>query len=365
LRTEAAVLHAAGRPLAVETVEIDELGDHEVLVELVACGVCHTDVHMAGAGSVLPVPVILGHEGAGVVERVGAAVSRHRVGEAVVTSLFACGHCLMCATGRMHLCRNSRAGGGAAGAQLHLGDGRVVARFAAGAFSRHVVVHENALVGVDPAVPLDLACLLACGVSTGWGAVVNRARVTPGESVVVWGCGGVGMAAVAGAAHAGAGRIVAVDTLEWKTDQAGLHGATHVVNGSGLSDDMASDAYRAAGPQGADVVVVTVGSLTSELFSAAYRCLGVGGRLVTVSAGAPGPLQIAPGDLNVGEKTIMGSLMGSASPLHTITELSRLYRAGKLNLEAFVTGRYPLERVNEACSDLLDGKNVRGILTLR
>jgi S-(hydroxymethyl)glutathione dehydrogenase/alcohol dehydrogenase len=241
----------------------------------------------------------------------------------------------------------------------------VVSRFAAGAFARHVVVHENALVGVDPAVPLELACLLACGVSTGWGAVVNRARVTPGESVVIWGCGGVGMAAVAGAAHAGASRVVAVDPLGWKTEQADLHGATHLVNASGSLEDTATEAYRAAGPHGADVAVVTVGALTSDLLSAAYRCLGVGGRLVTVSAGAPGPLQIAAGDLNVGEKTIMGSLMGSASPQRTITELSRLYRAGKLNLEAFVTTRYPLERINEACSDLLDGKNVRGVLTLQ
>jgi Zn-dependent alcohol dehydrogenase len=369
MQTTAAVLHAAGEALQVEKVELDDPGDHEVLVEVAACGVCHSDLHLAEAGSVSPVPVILGHEGAGTVVATGVAVSRVRPGDHVVTSLHACGRCRMCATGRMHLCEAvtlTGTGSGGAGTPVHLQDGTGVSRFAAGAFAGHALVHEDALVTIDDDIPFDLACLLACGLSTGWGAAVHRGKVEPGEVVVVWGAGGVGMAAVAGAAHAGASRVVAVDTSPWKTNQAAHHGATHEVVVAGLSDDEVAAAVReATGPRGADVTIVTVGVLTAGVFIAAYQSLARGGRLVTVAVGSGAPVPLSLGDLNIGEKAILGSLMGSASPKQSIAQLIALYRAGRLDLEAFVTARYPLEGINDAFADLVAGHNVRGVITFR
>jgi len=367
MQTTAAVLHAPGEPLQVETVVVNDPREHETLIEVAACGVCHSDLHLAAFGSTSPMPMILGHEGAGTVRAVGSRVSRVGVGDHVVTSLHACGRCLMCATGRMHLCEAvslSATGSSADRSPVHLADGTGVSRFAAGAFAGHALVHEDALVTIDDDIAFDLACLLACGLSTGWGAAVHRGKVEPGEVVVVWGAGGVGMAAVAGATHAGASRVVAVDTQPWKTNQAVHHGATHQVVVAGLSADEIADAVRGAtGPRGADVTIVTVGVLTAEVFTAAYESLGRGGRLVTVAVGSGAPVPLSLGDLNIGEKAILGSLMGSASPKQSIAQLAALYRAGRLDLEAFVTARYPLVRINDACNDLLAGKNVRGVVT--
>ena len=370
MKTRAAVLHAPGQPLQIETVDLDDPRQHEVLVEVASCGVCHSDLHLAAADSTLstPMPIILGHEGAGTVCAVGSGVSRLRLGNHVVTSLHACGRCRMCATGRMHLCEGvslSATGSGAGAGPVHLQDGSGVSRFAAGAFAGNALVHEDALVPIEDDIPFDLACLLACGLSTGWGAAVHRGKVQPGEVVVVWGAGGVGMAAVAGAVHAGASRVVAVDTSPWKTSQAVHHGATHEVVVAGLSaEEIAVAVADATGPRRADVTIVTVGVLTEDVFAAAYQSLGRGGRLVTVAVGSGSPIALPIGDLNIGEKAILGSLMGSASPRQTIAQLIALYRAGRLDLDAFVTARYPLERINDACDDLLAGNNVRGVITL-
>jgi Zn-dependent alcohol dehydrogenase len=367
MQTTAAVLHGAGEALRIETVELDGPRQHEALIDIAACGVCHSDVHLAAAGSTSPMPIILGHEGAGTVRAVGSGVTRVHVGDRVVTSLHACGRCRMCATGRMHLCEAvtlTGTGSGGEHSPVHLQDGAAVSRFAAGAFAANALVHEDALVTIDDDIPLDLACLLGCGVSTGWGAAVHRGKVEPGEVVVVWGAGGVGIAAVAGAAQSGASRVVAVDTSPWKTTQALHHGATHEVVVAGLAaDEVAAAVRHATGPRGADVTIVTVGLLNNEVFTAAYQSLGRGGRLVTVAIGSGTPVALSLADLNIGEKTIMGSLMGSASPKQNIAQLVSLYRAGRLDLEAFVTARYPLERINEACDDLLAGQNVRGVIT--
>jgi Zn-dependent alcohol dehydrogenase len=348
-------------------VELDDPREHEALVEVAACGVCHSDLHLAATDSTSPKPIILGHEGAGTVRAVGPGVSRVRVGDHVVTSLHACGRCRMCATGRMHLCEAvtlTGSGSGLGDTPVHLEDGTSVSRFAAGAFAGAVLVHEDALVTIDDDIGFDLACLLACGLSTGWGAAVHRGKVEPGEVVVVWGAGGVGIAAVAGAAHAGASRVVAVDNSAWKTSQAVHHGATHEVVVAGLSPEEVDAAVgQATGPSGADVTIVTVGVLTDPVFTAAYQSLGRGGRLVTVAVGSGSPVALPLGDLNIGEKAILGSLMGSASPKQSIAQLIALYRAGRLDLEAFVTARYPLERINDACEDLLAGANVRGVIT--
>jgi S-(hydroxymethyl)glutathione dehydrogenase/alcohol dehydrogenase len=178
----------------------------------------------------------------------------------------------------------------------------------------------------------------------------------------VFGVGGVGMAAVAGAAHAGASRVVAVDTSPWKTQQAMSFGATHHVTISPNADDVDESLRTATGGRGADVSIITVGAITPEVFRTAIRCLDRGGRLVTVAIGAGTPIPLPIGDLNIKELTIMGSLMGSTSPKQSIDQLVSLYRAGRLDLDRFVTERYPLDRINDACAALLAGNNIRGVL---
>ena len=361
MQTEAAVLHTAGEPFAVEPVELDEPGDHEALIEIGACGVCHTDLHFATVGS--NVPLVLGHEGAGTVVALGSRVSRVRVGDHIVTSMHACGRCRMCATARMHLCESASGATAPDRRPFRCAGGSRAATFAAGAFARHTVVHEDALVVVDADIPLEHACLLACGVTTGWGAAVHRGRVEPGETVVVWGAGGVGMAAIAGAVHAGAGRVVAADTSAWKAQQAMAFGATHhVVVAQREPAEIDALVREATGPRGADVAIITVGAITEAVFRTAIACLGRGGRLVTVAIGATASVPLPIGQLNVNELTIMGSLMGSTSPKHNIDQLVALYRAGRLDLDRFITARYPLDRINDACDDLLAGKNIRGVL---
>jgi Zn-dependent alcohol dehydrogenase len=345
---QAAVCYEFGKPLIIEEIDIDPPQAGEVLVRLAATAICHSDVHLVrgdwGQWSSQP-PLVAGHEAAGVVAEVGPGVSGVRPGDPVVVSLMrSCGRCFFCTTGQPYLCegtfsltRQSR---------LHNRQGVALRHgISTAAFAERVVVDQSQLVKIGADMPLDRACLLACGVITGLGAVTNTAQVTPGSSVVVIGTGGVGLNAVQGARLAGAHPIIAVDVLDTKLAAALEFGATHTLNAG--QQDVAPAVRGFTSGRGADYVLVTVGSP-----AAVTQALGLarrGGTIVIVgmpSAGATAPLPI--GDLAWGGQKVIGSNMGSTRLSVDVPRLVELYRAGRLKLDELITARYPLDEINTA-----------------
>lgn len=368
MQTRAAVLHRAGEPLTVETLELDPPGEGEVLLRMVAAGVCGSDRHFVTGDASIRVPVVLGHEGAGVVEEVGPGVRRLRVGDHVLQSAVAhCRQCPECARGRLtHCCTGFgvRDGSMLDGTfRFHLGNRDVGSGSRLGSFSERTVCPERSCMLVPPETDLSLAAIVACGVTTGMGAVLNVGRIQPGESAAVFGAGGVGMAAVVGAIVAGAAEVVAVDVRDERLAQARELGATAIVNASRQD---AAEAVRAATGGGADVAVLCIDHVRPEHIATAVRASGPGGRIVLV--GLPGAgdrdIPVAPMDLIRQQKSILGTYLGGMNPPRDVLKYLGLWRAGRLPLERMVTGRYRLEEVNDAFADLAAGGNIRGVLQL-
>jgi S-(hydroxymethyl)glutathione dehydrogenase/alcohol dehydrogenase len=357
---KAAVMRALREPLAIEDVEIDAPGPREVLVRTVATGICHSDLHVVEGGLPSTPPTILGHEPAGVVERVGADVRHVRPGDHVVGCLSAfCGACAYCLAGRPNLCGGEATLRGPGETPRLSRKGEPITQFAhLSAFAERMLVHENALVKVREDVPLDRAALIGCGVTTGLGAVLNRARVRAGESAVVIGCGGVGLAAVQGCRIAGAGRIVAVDTSAWKLELARRLGATDVVD-------------AAAGNPVPEVVQMTAGG-ADHAFEAiglpvtvrqAVRMTRPGGTVVLVGVVPVGTNVELPGaDIVLREKAILGCMMGSNRFRLDIPRYVDLYLSGRLNLDEMISARLPLERVNDGLEALRAGTAARSVV---
>lgn len=372
MQTQAMVLDAEGGAFTLEDLELDGASHREVLVELVACGVCHSDDHSRTGDVPAPTPLICGHEGAGIVREVGPGVTYVKEGDHVAMSFIpACGRCRWCARGQMFLC--DRGSMILAGTQLdgthrfHRADGEAVGQLCMlGAFARHTVVPEDSVVVVPSDLPLEAMSLLSCGVTTGWGAAVRRGEVKPGDVAVVWGIGGVGTAAVQGASHAGASRIFAVDPVARKLEWATEFGATDAIQNDGQSAaDLAGPVMDATNGQGADVVIMTPGVNDADQLSAAYGMVAKGGTLVLVGV-TPATftdLQVPVLDLIMANKAIKGSLYGSANPQHEIGNLISMYRAGQLRLDEMITRRYPLADLNTAFADMFAGEVIRGVLT--
>jgi Zn-dependent alcohol dehydrogenase len=358
----AAVCYELGQPLVVEDVELDPPHAGEVQVRTGAVAVCHSDVHLVRGDWVnwsAPPPVVAGHEAAGVVTEVGAGVTEVRPGDRVVVSLIRwCGRCVQCAAGAPYLCeatfalatehrlRNRR------GEPLNMG-------IRTAAFAESVVVDRSQVVRVPEDLPLDRACLLACGVITGVGAVLHTAGVLPASSVVVIGTGGVGLNAVQGAALAGAWPIIAVDLVADKLTAARALGATHALDGR--TADLPARVRGLTGERGADYAFVTVGSP-----AAVTQALGLirrGGTVVLVGmppAGATAPLTI--GDFAWNGHRLLGSNMGSSRPSTDIPRLAALYREGRLRLDELITKRYRLEAINEAIVSMERGEALRNVV---
>ena len=270
----AAVLHGVGEPLTVEDVELDDPWPHEVLVRTAACGVCRSDLHFVDGHYATTFPVVPGHEAAGVVEAVGSEVRYVSPGDPVIAcmSVF-CGRCAYCTGGRPYLCRSPEVRRGPDDSpRLRLGGQPVVQLYELGAYAEQMLVHESALVKVRPDMPLDRAALIGCAVTTGFGAVANTARVSPGATVVVIGCGGVGLSAVNGASIIGAGRIIAVDVQQAKLDQARTVGATDLVDASTVDP---VDVVLELTEGGADFTFEALG--LRETVEQAFRMLSPGG----------------------------------------------------------------------------------------
>lgn len=366
MRTRAAVTYALNSPFEVKDVELDDAKDTEVLVHLVASGICHSDWHHVTGDQIAGLPMIFGHEGAGVVEKVGAAVTHVRPGDHVVMSyLPSCGTCRWCTSGQTNLC--DLGAFTVAGPQIdgtfrfHDDEGRGLGQFClVSTFSEWTVVPGQSVVKVHPWYRLERACLVACGVTTGVGTAVYRGGVKPGDDVIVFGVGGIGMNIVQGARLAGAKRIIACDIHDWKLDKAKEFGATHTVNPN--TQDPVEVAHEITWGVGVDCAFEAIA--TPETIAQAVRSLRKGGAAVVVGLTRydQPDLPFNPSDFVLWQKTLRGSLNGGCNPRNDIPDMLAMWEAGQLDLDGLVTKEYRLEQINEAYEDLLAGKNIRGVI---
>jgi len=373
LTTRAAVLRSMGaarpyadsRPLAVETVTLDPPGPGEVLVAIKAAGLCHSDLSVINGDRPRPLPMALGHEAAGVVEALGDGITDLAVGDHVVMVFMpSCGHCNPCAEGRPALCEPGAVANGkgellSGGKRIHHGDEALNHHLGCSAFADRAVVSRRSLVKVDPELPLDEAALFGCAVLTGVGAVVNTAGVRAGQSAVVVGLGGVGLASVLGALASGASPVIAVDLSEDKLALARSLGPVQTVN---AADPDAVEQVRKITNGGADFVFEMAGSVRA--LDAAWRMTRRGG--TTVTAGLPPPDAALPVNVVslVGEeRTLKGSYIGTCVPSRDIPRYVALYRQGRLPVDRLMSGRIPLDQINEGFDRLHAGQVVRQIVT--
>jgi NDMA-dependent alcohol dehydrogenase len=359
-------------PGAYETIEI-ELGEprhNELLVRMVASGLCHSDDHLAtGDIPFGTYPFCGGHEGAGVVERVGPGTAGYTAGDHVVFSFIAsCGRCRWCATGRQNLCTTGAgtlAGGRADDPdsfRMHTLDGQNVAQMAGiSTFAEYTVVNVASAVKVGSDLPLDKACLLGCGVGTGWGSAVNSARVQPSDTVIVMGTGGIGINAVQGAAFAGASNVIAVDPVEMKREAALRLGATHAFADIAEAAELARSLTDG---QGADSAIVTVGVVRGEHVAQAFSAIRKAGTVVVTSAGnwTETGIPVSLLELTMYQKRIQGSLFGECSPTWDILRQAQMYRDGRLKLDELITATYTLDEVAKGYEDMHAGRNIRGVV---
>jgi Zn-dependent alcohol dehydrogenase len=356
---KAAVCYAFGQPLVVEEVDIDPPQAGEIKVRLTATAICHSDVHLIRGEWGGDLPVVAGHEAAGVVEAIGPHVTLAQPGDAVVVSLLrSCGRCEACAIGRPHLCEGQFALRTESRLRNKRGEALQHGTRTA-AFAEYAIVDQSQVVQVPSDMPLDRAALLACGVITGLGAVVNTARVRPGQSVAVIGVGGVGLNAIQGAALCGAHPIVAIDRLDTKLAAGRAFGATHTINAA--EQDAVAELKKLVGRRGVDYAFVTVGHP-----SAVAQALGMirqHGTVVIVGIPPEGTTVALPiGSLVLNERRVIGSFMGSTRLRIDIPRLVELYRHGRLKLDELITGRYPLEQINEAITIMESGEVLRNVI---
>jgi alcohol dehydrogenase (nicotinoprotein) len=368
MRTNAAIIREPGKPWQLTELELDEPRRGEVRIRFAASGMCHSDEHLRTGDATGRLPLVGGHEGAGVVEAAGDGVTRVSAGDHVVCSFIpACGVCRYCSTGRQNLCDQ--------GAQMvtgmlsdgsfrfHDDDGADLGGFCMlGTFAERAVVSQASCVKIDDDIPFDVAALTGCGVPTGWGTSVYAAGVRAGDTVVIFGAGGVGSNAVQGAAYAGAERVVVVDPVAFKRDKALEFGATHVF---ASADEAQQAVVELTWGQLADHAIITVGVLSEEVVSQAAAIVGKGGQVTITSVGRSGEQQIrlaANGAVVGYQRRIQGHVFGMCNPLHDIPKLLRLYRSGQLKLDELITRRYPLAEINAGYQDLADGTIIRGVI---
>ncbi|HEY2645159.1 MAG TPA: NDMA-dependent alcohol dehydrogenase [Galbitalea sp.] len=368
MKTKAALLRASPGKWEVAEVDLDPPKASEVLVRLEATGLCHSDDHLVSGDIPLSKsPFVGGHEGVGVVEDVGPGVGTLQVGDRIVTSFVpACGHCRWCTSGAQNLCDTGArllAGSQSDGTyRMHL-DGQDVGQMCSiSTFSEYSIMPVASCVRIDTDVPASSACLLGCGVPTGWSSATLAAEVTGGDVVLVIGAGGVGMNAVQGARHVGAAHVLAVDPIAFKRDTALQFGATEVFAGVG---DAADRARSLTNGQGADSAIVTVGVLAGDHIAQAFSAIRKGG-IVVVTSAAPAMatgIPVSLLELTMYQKRIQGAIFGTGSPGREIPRLLELYRTGALKLDELVTQTYSIEQINDAFADMHSGRNVRGVIT--
>ncbi|MDA0181161.1 NDMA-dependent alcohol dehydrogenase [Solirubrobacter phytolaccae] len=366
MKTKAAMLRDTGLDWEIAELELDEPKANEVLIRWVAAGLCHSDEHLRHGDIVPRFPIVGGHEGAGVIEKCGPGVSRVKEGDHVVTSFLpVCGHCRWCATGHSNICDYGATildGCLPDGTfRFHSNGSDVGAMCMLGSFSQYSVISETSCVSVDKDLPLDVVVLVGCGVPTGWCSSVYAADVTPGETVVIYGIGGIGANAVQGAAHAGAANVIAVDPLANKREAAEDLGATHTAASAEEAHEIAQELTRGVG---ADKAIITVDIVNEEVVGNAVNAIRKGGTAVITGLADPNKVtvQLSGAVMTLYEKTVKGTLFGSGNPMYDIRNLIGLYQAGKLKLDELITNRYALEDIGQGFQDMLDGKNIRGVV---
>src|SRR5450755_1953813 len=366
MKTRAAVLHDAHKPFEIMELDLDAPKDGEVLIRYVAAGLCHSDLHLIDGDLVPRFPIVGGHEGAGIIEEVGPGVTKVKRGDHVVCSFIPnCGTCRYCSTGRQNLCDMGATileGVMPDGTtRFHSGSTDIGGMCILGTFSERATISQHSLVKVDDWLPLETAVLVGCGVPTGWATANYAGGVRAGDTTVIYGIGGIGINAVQGAAAAGAKNVVVVDPLAFKRETALKLGATHAF---ASADEAAAKVNELTWGQMADQALVTVGTVEEEVVTSAFNVIGKGGTVVITGLANPEKLtvHVSGGVMTLFEKTIKGTLFGSANPQYDIVKLLRLYDAGQLKLDELVTTRYTLDQVNEGYQDLRDGKNIRGVI---
>jgi S-(hydroxymethyl)glutathione dehydrogenase/alcohol dehydrogenase len=356
---KAAVLREINKPLSIEDVAIDDPAPHEVLIRTAAAGVCHSDLHFQNGAYPYPTPAVLGHESAGIVERVGSEVRYVKAGDPVITCLSVfCGHCDYCTKGRPVLCSKEDTRRRKDEKSRLSKDGKPVWQFLdLSSYAEQMLVHENAVVKIDREMPLDRAALIGCGVMTGAGAVMNTARIPAGSTVAVIGCGGVGLAAIQGARIAGASRIIAVDTVASKLELAKRMGATDAVNAK-LGDPVEQVKELTGG--GVEYSFEAIGlKRTAEQ---SFEMLRAGGTATVIGMIPVGTKIELHGVDFLYEKRIQGSSMGSNAFRVDMPRFVELYKQGRLNLDDLISKRIALEQVNEAFEDLKKGEVARSVI---
>ncbi|MET7767205.1 NDMA-dependent alcohol dehydrogenase [Nocardia sp. NPDC005366] len=369
MKVKAAVVDEVGAPWRITEVELGDPVAGEVQVKLTASGLCHSDVHVSAGSSPVPFfPVLGGHEGAGVVTKVGPGVRGLEEGDHVVLAFIpACGTCRPCASGLQNLCDE--------GAGLLTGEaisdkgfrvqeaGRPVIQMCLlGTFAPYVTVNQASVVKIEKDVPLEVASLLGCGVSTGWGSATEIGNTRPGDTVVVMGVGGVGINAVQGAKFAGARYIVGIDPVEFKRKKALEFGATHVYSSV---DEAVAELPDLTWGLMAQVTIITVGEIRGEYIQQALSLTSKGGQVVVTAMGdhTLSAVEMNLFELTLLQKRVQGAIFGGVGPRTQIPKLLDLYRCGHLELEKLVSARYRLEDVNQGYQDMADGKNLRGVIS--
>jgi S-(hydroxymethyl)glutathione dehydrogenase / alcohol dehydrogenase len=368
MKTKGALIWEFNQPWSIEEIEIGDPVRDEVKIQMETAGMCHSDHHLVTGG--LPMagfPVLGGHEGAGIVTEVGPGVEDIAPGDHVVLSFIpSCGKCPSCQAGMRNLC--DLGAGLLGGVAVSDGTFRVTAKGQGvypmsllGTFTPYMVVHKSSVVKIDKDIPFEVACLVGCGVTTGYGSAVRTADIRPGDDVAIVGIGGVGMSALQGAVNAGARFVFAIDPVEWKRDQALKFGATHV-----YPDVNTAAAGIAEATHGlmAKKVVVTVGEVKGTDVDSYMGITAKGGTCVMTAIGSLFDTEVTLNlaMLTLMQKNLQGTIFGGGNPQYDIPHLLSIYKAGKLNLDDMVTRQYKLEQVNDGYTDMLEGRNIRGII---
>ncbi|MBL4645822.1 MAG: zinc-binding dehydrogenase [Hyphomicrobiales bacterium] len=360
MQTRAALCHTFGEPLTIEPINIADPAAQEVLVDVAACAICHSDIIFMDGGWGGALPAVYGHEASGIVRAVGQDVRSVAPGDHVVVTLIrACGDCHDCNGAHPVRCDGAHVHG-ASEQPLTSEQGSAINHgLLTGAFAEHALVHQSQICKIPKDFPLDLASLLACGVITGLGAVFNTAKIEPGCHVAIIGTGGVGLNSVQGAVLAGAGSITAMDIADSKLQAAKVFGATHTINVT--ADDMAEQIANITKGRGFDYVFITVG--VKRVMDAAFDHLAYGGSVVIVGMLPNGVMsEYDPGSFAYKSQRILGSRMGESCISRDIPMLIELYQQGRLKLDELVSGRYEFEQINEAIESARAGEALRNVV---
>jgi S-(hydroxymethyl)glutathione dehydrogenase/alcohol dehydrogenase len=358
---KAAVFREIGQPMGIEDISISKPQGREVLVRMMAVGVCHSDMHVLTGDAQHPLPAVLGHEAAGIVEQVGPDVRHVQPGDHVVVCLtFYCGHCEQCLGGHSNRCFTPEAERTPEEPpRLFNGEETIAPFMRMGAFAELMLVHDSGVVPIRRDMPFDRACLIGCGVTTGLGAAINAAKISPGETVAVIGCGGVGLSAINGAALAGAGRIIAIDMVPEKLELAKVFGATDGIDAS--QGKVVKQIKILTEGRGVDHAIEAIG--VKQTIEDAFGVLAKGG-LATIVGMARYDLKVElPAIAFLNERRIQGSMMGGVRNGIDIPRYVDAYMDGRLKLDQLISRRRPLAEINEAFDDMKSGSLARTVLT--